>query len=136
MTLEVALGPEVRDIQGSRIKSARDWARLSQRELAELVSTLIEEPISYNIISKIEKGERDATSREIRAISYITAQDQSWLEGGDGYLQEVSQETITERLSSIEPFRGSSNRFPFRRRVTQRPGPDIDIDDADLEIAA
>lgn len=78
------LGLEVRRIQGERIRKARIWVSLTQKELAAEVSWLIDNSISHNIISQIEQGERDVTTREMRAIAYVTGQPREWLEGEGG----------------------------------------------------
>lgn len=74
-------GPEQKRLQGTRVKRARKILDMSQGQLANRVSELIGEPISLNIISKIEKGERDIWASEMRALVTILHRSQEWLEG-------------------------------------------------------
>lgn len=81
MDTAIRLGQEAKRIQGERIRRARIWVALTQKELAAEISWLTDEDISHNIISQIEQGKRDVTTREMRAIAYITRQSREWLEG-------------------------------------------------------
>ena len=113
----LGLGPQVKEIQGERIKRARTWVALSQKELAAEVSWLTDTPISHNIISQIEQGNRDATTREMRAIATVTGQDRDWLEGFDGDF-DASVETAT--LNRVIP--GYHNRLWLREVIPSTVG--------------
>lgn len=99
------LGEDVRRVQGERIKKARVWVSLSQQELADEVSLLIDTSISNNIISQIEAGKRDVNTREMRAIAYITGQSRTWLEDDGG---EFDPTITTANLNLVIP--GYANR--------------------------
>jgi hypothetical protein len=49
-----------------------------------LVSEQVTVPISHNIISQIEKGERGVWNDEMLALEDILDQDKEWLEGRGG----------------------------------------------------
>lgn len=88
MVTSTQLGPELLERQGNRIKRARDWIGYTQAELAKAVSDITKEPISRNIISQLEIGRREATGREMRAISMVTGQERDWLEAAGGQFRE------------------------------------------------
>lgn len=96
----VRLGLETRQVQGERIRRARLWVSLTQKELASEVSWLTDTPISHNIISQIESGNRDATSREMMAIAYITGQSREWLDGLDAAFNDA---VTTANLNLVIP---------------------------------
>lgn len=73
-----------RSVQGQRIKFARRAKGLTQEELAELVSQRVVTPISNNIISEIEKGNRPVLNEEMLAFVELLEQSQMWLEGRGG----------------------------------------------------
>jgi transcriptional regulator with XRE-family HTH domain len=70
-----------RAVQGNRIRMARKVIGLTQHELAEYVSDRVATPISNNIISEIEKGNRGVWSDEMYALVEILGQRREWLEG-------------------------------------------------------
>lgn len=73
-----------RTIQGQRIRFARRAKGLTQEELADLVSALVTTPISNNIVSEIEKGNRGVWNEEMYALVELLEQRQEWLEGRGG----------------------------------------------------
>lgn len=86
MTTQLLLGLHE---QGERIRKARAWTGLSQKEMADEVSRLVGEGISHNTISQIEKGVVDPRGRVLWAIGRVTGQDQAWLQGDpDAHFRE------------------------------------------------
>lgn len=69
--------------QGRRVRRQRRILDMTQGELARRVSELIGEVISHNIISQIEKGNRDIWNNEMNALEVILGVPRSWLEGVD-----------------------------------------------------
>lgn len=118
MDTMLRLGEETKRVQGERIRRARMWVALTQKELANEISWLTDTPISHNIISQIEKGDRDVTTREMRAIEYVTGQHRDWLEGQGG---EFDDSVTTATLNCVIP--GYENRLwlngvnPWQQRV-------------------
>ena len=112
------LGEEMKRVQGDRIRRARMWVALTQKELAAEITWLTDTPISHNIISQIEQGEREVTTREMKAIEVITGQHRDWLEGHGG---EFDDSVTTATLNCVIP--GYDNRLwvmrinPWHQRV-------------------
>jgi ribosome-binding protein aMBF1 (putative translation factor) len=106
MDTMLRLGEETKRVQGERIRRARMWVALTQKELAAEISWLTDTPISHNIISQIEKGDRDVTTREMRAIEYVTGQHRDWLEDQGG---EFDDSVTTATLNRVIP--GYENRL-------------------------
>ena len=100
MDTMLRLGADTKRVQGERVRKARTWVALSQKELAAEISWLTDEEISHNIISQIEQGKRDVTTREMRAIEHITGQHRDWLEGQGG---DFDDSVATATLNRVIP---------------------------------
>jgi transcriptional regulator with XRE-family HTH domain len=77
-------------LQAKRIRMARAAADLSLHDLAELVSNQLGQSVSYEMIRRIERGQRDVEYALLRAIATVlgpaiveeTETPLGWLAGG------------------------------------------------------
>lgn len=78
------------NLQAKRIRMARAAADLSLHEMAELVTRQMGQPISYEKLRRIERGDRDVEYALLRAIASVlgpaiaeeTSTPLGWLAGG------------------------------------------------------
>jgi transcriptional regulator with XRE-family HTH domain len=101
MTLQTAGQLE---LQGMRLKRARVTLGLTQKQLARRVSELTGEVISHNIISVIEKGERDIWHREMKALETILHRDAAWLSGATPDDWDRVKPGYRDRLLGLKPY--------------------------------
>ena len=79
---------------GSRIKDARDYAKLSRGELADAVDC------SYDLLTKLENDKRTGTLF-LSKIAKACNVDFNWLETGVGNKELVNQYPKSERLKVL-----------------------------------
>lgn len=84
MTTITRIGREHWERRGERIEKARNFAGLTQGQLAASLTDLLGRRIGRQIIYIIEQGERDIRGDELRGISIILDQSQDWLDGIEG----------------------------------------------------
>ena len=70
-------------VQGRRVRMARSGAGLTQGELADEIGKRRPRTFTREVVSRIEKGERDAEIGVLAAIAEITGQPLIWLIGAD-----------------------------------------------------
>lgn len=69
---------------GSRIREAREKARLDQQELSAALSVEYQIELSSKIIHKVEKGQRPVRDAELIAIASVLEVDPNWLCSWEG----------------------------------------------------
>lgn len=66
--------------RGKRIEQARNFVGLSQEQLADRVGELLHRSIGRQVIYNIEKGKRQTSVDELRAIAVALDQSEDWLD--------------------------------------------------------
>jgi transcriptional regulator with XRE-family HTH domain len=70
--------------RGIRIERARNFAGLSQAQLAAAVTDTTGRKIGRQVIYNLEKGTRSIDVDELRAIAAVLDQSEAWLDGEEG----------------------------------------------------
>lgn len=82
------------DHTGTRIKEQRRLARLTQRELANLI------PYSYSLLNQVECGARPATADFVAAVAHTLKVDVTTLTG-QPYVTELQRDRLAELVRPI-----------------------------------
>lgn len=99
-------GAELKETVAERIRAARLMAgKPGSRTVAHAMRRLLGQPWSHNMILEIEKGHRDVTVRELRALADVLEQDYRWLAGDDNVAPVVhlrsSAANVTKGVSLL-----------------------------------
>ncbi|MFI2374440.1 helix-turn-helix domain-containing protein [Streptomyces sp. NPDC018964] len=108
------------DHTGARIKEQRRLARLTQRQMADLL------PYSYSYLNQVECGARPATAAFVAACAKALTIDVTVLTG-QPYVTELQRDRLAEL---VRPIRESLDLYDLG------PNPDISARPADRLIAA
>jgi transcriptional regulator with XRE-family HTH domain len=65
--------------QGERIRKAREWAGMTQDELAVRIAEDIRDGFDYNKISRIENGKQDVTGYQLKVLARHLNQSPLWI---------------------------------------------------------
>jgi len=66
--------------RGERIEQARKFVGLTQEQLADRISELLDREIGRQVIYNIEKAKRPTNVDELRAIAVALDQSEDWLD--------------------------------------------------------
>lgn len=66
--------------RGERIEKARKFAGLTQEQLADRVSEILDREVGRQVIYNIEKANRPTSVDELRAIAAALDQSEDWLD--------------------------------------------------------
>ncbi|MEU7967330.1 helix-turn-helix transcriptional regulator [Streptomyces sp. NPDC049097] len=104
---------------GARIRGQRRLARLTQRQLADLL------PYSYSLLNQVECGARPATADFVAAVARVLRVDVTTLTG-QPYMTELQRDRLAEL---VRPIRESLDLYDLG------PNPDLTARPADQLIA-
>lgn len=107
------------DHTGARIKEQRRLARLTQRQMADLL------PYSYSYLNQVECGARPATAAFVAACAKVLKVDVTVLTG-QPYVTELQRDRLAEL---VRPIRESLDLYDLG------PNPDLTVRPADQLVA-